>query len=45
MVVGMHVMSRIANGDVKTANCCDHILSGDSKRECQDLIAIGDWIQ
>jgi len=35
----------IANGDVKTANCCDHILSGDSKRECQDLIAIGDWIQ
>jgi len=31
-------------GDTKTVNYCDRILSGNSKRECQDLIAIGDWI-
>lgn len=42
----VQTIKRLAQGqcDTKTANNCDRILSGDSKRECLDMIAIGDWI-
>lgn len=32
-------------GDSETSKYCDDILSGESKRFCLDMIAIGDWIQ